>query len=251
MSFLFQDVEPFRTILADPPWKYDNFGQARHGAARAHYDLMTLEQLAAIPVTKWASDGAFLLLWATWPKLDEAMALVEHWGFTYITGFPWVKTTPSTGEIRCGIGFYVQSTSEFVLIARRGDVTREDDSPRVRGLLVGEDPVVFYAPIGKHSQKPITLHDWAEATFPGPRLELFARRERPDWTCWGLELGWRLSASGVERCEPLTHSADPNGAPRCGAEGRVAQGRDGMVTCVPCVGLLAEAPALGAVEGSP
>jgi N6-adenosine-specific RNA methylase IME4 len=242
VSFLFENVECFRTILADPPWTYSNFGQAKHGAARAHYELMTLDQLAEIPVAReWAADDAFLLLWATWPKLDEAMALIARWGFRYVTGFPWVKTTPSSGEIRCGIGFYVQSASEFVLVARRGDLAREEDSPRVRGLLTGSDPVTFYAPIGKHSEKPVTLHEWAEATFPGPRLELFARRERPGWTTWGLDLGWRLGPLGVERCAPLVHSAGEDSKPRCGSGGPVAKGRDGMVTCVPCLGLLADA----------
>jgi site-specific DNA-methyltransferase (adenine-specific) len=211
MSFLFPDTECFRVIHADPPWAYDNFGQAKHGAARSAYgdasELMTLDDLAAIPVHKWAGDDAVLVLWATWPKLDEALALIELWGFGYVTGFPWVKTVPSSGEVRCGIGFWTQSTSEIVLIARTGALTRKEAAPRVRGLLVGEE-AVFYAPLPKHtdqdgeesthSAKPIEVHEWIEKTIPGPYLELFARRPREGWTTWGHELGQHLSAKGVE-----------------------------------------------------
>ena len=201
-SQLFADAECFRTLVVDPPWRYDNFGQAKHGAASAHYETMDLEALAAIPVRRWAAEDAVLLLWATFPKLEEALELIDRWGFLYVTGWPWVKTTPSSGEIRCGIGFWVQSAAELVLLARAGDLPRKDGAPHERGLLVGEERT-FYAPIGKHSEKPLGLHEWAEQTLPGPRLELFARAERADWTCWGLDLGWWLSERGVERVAPL------------------------------------------------
>lgn len=202
MSFLFPNTECFRTIISDCPWAYDNFGQAKHGAARAHYPTMTLEELAAIPVKRWAADDAVLLLWGTWPKLDEAQELVRLWGSSYVTGFPWVKTTPSSGEIRCGIGFWFQSASEPVLLGRWGSLPRSEGAPRVRGLLVGEE-MQFYAPTREHSSKPVEIHEYVEQTLPGPYLELFAREERPGWTCWGNELGFELGPWGVRECVPF------------------------------------------------
>jgi N6-adenosine-specific RNA methylase IME4 len=41
----------------------------------------------------------------------------------------------------------------------------------------------------EHSRKPEGIYDVIEACSPGPRLELFARSERPGWTQWGDELG--------------------------------------------------------------
>lgn len=219
---MFQDAECFRAILADPPWAYDNFGQAKHGAARSAYgdasELMTLDELAAIPVGRWAGEDAMLFLWTTWPKLDEGLALLERWGFGYVTGFPWVKTTPSSGEIRCGIGFWTQSASEIVLVARTGALTRKEAAPRVRGLLVGEE-AVFYAPLAKHesadgettvhSAKPLAIHEWIEKTVPGPYLELFARRRRAGWTTWGHELGTHLSAAGATPWAKAEAEASP------------------------------------------
>lgn len=37
---------------------------------------------------------------------------------------------------------------------------------------------------------------WLESAL-GPHLELFARSERAGWTCYGLDLGWRLGPDGV------------------------------------------------------
>ena len=37
----------------------------------------------------------------------------------------------------------------------------------------------------EHSSKPDEQYAIIEACCPGPRLELFARGERPGWTVWG------------------------------------------------------------------
>lgn len=197
----------FRVILADPPWRYANFSAAAHGAAAAHYDGMTEEAMAAIPVASWAAPDAAIFMWATWPKLDEAMRLISAWGFDYVTAVPWVKTLPAQRAIYRGIGFWAMAAAEVLLIARRGDPGRQKVDP-VIGLLEGE-PRVFYAPRTRHSAKPLEVHEWIEGMFPGgPFLELFARQERPGWTTYGNELGFRLSAAGVEPCERPVRERD-------------------------------------------
>ena len=39
-----------------------------------------------------------------------------------------------------------------------------------------------------HSEKPIEIYEWIEPVSPKPRLELFARRKRIGWYCWGNEI---------------------------------------------------------------
>jgi N6-adenosine-specific RNA methylase IME4 len=193
-----------QVILADPPWKYGNFRKSVNGAAVAHYGTMSVEDICAIPVAKWCAPDAFLVLWGTWPQVPEALRVMEAWGFEHITGFPWIKTSPSSQEIYTGIGFWFQSASEYVLIGRRGNARRLPNTEKVyyRGLLVGEESQ-FYAPRTKHSQKPVEIHEWAEKVLPGgPRLELFARRECPGWLTWGLELGVLLTPEGIKRPTP-------------------------------------------------
>jgi N6-adenosine-specific RNA methylase IME4 len=187
-------VVTFAVIIADPPWSYRVGGI--QGDVDAQYETMALAEIAALPVQRWAAGDAVLALWTTWPKLDEAMALIAAWGFTYVTGIPWLKTVAAT--IQRGVGFWTQSASEILLIGRRGDAKRRSPEAVPLGLLAGEDRQ-FYAPNGrKHSRKPAGIHEWLAAMFDGPYLELFARRPHAGWTTWGRELGFQLSPAGVE-----------------------------------------------------
>jgi N6-adenosine-specific RNA methylase IME4 len=160
---------------------------------------MTYEKIAQIPVDDWAAKDAILLLWGTWPKADQAHDTMRAWGFSHVTGFPWVKVSPSTGNIKRGVGFWTMGTSEFVLIGRRGKPKAERLKPNVLGLLCGDDRA-FYGPRardGGHSNKPYLLHDYAEDKLVGPYLELFAREGRAGWTCWGHHLGQHVYEEGV------------------------------------------------------
>jgi len=130
-----------------------------------------------MPVKDIAKTDSVLLLWGTWPKLPDALQVMAAWGFEYVTGFPWVKLTPSGEGIHYGIGFWVRGCSEFVFIGRRGNVS----PPRLEGILG------LIAPNLHHSRKPDDVHDIAE-TLPGPYLELFARRSRLGWTSFGNDI---------------------------------------------------------------
>lgn len=189
----------FKAIIADPPWSYRSFSDARNGAVKAHYDTMELKDLAKLPVGDMAEKDCALFMWATWPKLKEAIELIEAWDFTLVSGMPWVKVTPSSGAVRRGIGFLVQSASECLLYARRGTVRKKSKACPQIGLLTDEAPVVFYAPVTKHSKKPEEIQEFVERQFFGPHLELFATRSRAGWTTLGLSCGWRLTPTGPER----------------------------------------------------
>jgi N6-adenosine-specific RNA methylase IME4 len=145
---------------------------------------MTTEDICAMPVSSVAHADAVLLLWATWPCLPDAMAVIHAWGFEYVTGMPWIKLAKCEQDLwgewnmrpQYGTGFWVRGCSEPILICRRGNV-----KPPTNGF------VGLIAPNVRHSRKPDNVHEYAEA-LPGPRLELFARRARPGWTVWGNEV---------------------------------------------------------------
>jgi len=184
----------YKVIIADPPWRYANFKAAANGAPQ--YKTLSYKEIRDIPIQNWADNNCLLLLWTTWPLLQEGVSLVKEWGFSYITGWPWVKTLPNSADISTGVGFWAQSASEILLIARKGKISPPKVSKQL-GLMFN-DPKVFYAPASrKHSKKPEELQDWVEANFDGPYLELFATRKRGNWECWGLDLGYELTAEGV------------------------------------------------------
>lgn len=174
----------FRTILADPPWQYDNYHAAVNGAACSHYSCMTDKMLERLPVACIAEENAALLLWCTWPKLEAGIRLVNAWGFRYVSGFPWIKMQ-APGVERRGIGFHSLGASEFVLIGIRGSGM----TPAVEDRQIG----VIFSPIGAHSAKPDEQYRFAEA-YGGPFLEMFARPDggldepSEHWTRIGNEM---------------------------------------------------------------
>jgi N6-adenosine-specific RNA methylase IME4 len=175
----------YRVIVADPPWRAAEQFSKTAGRARKHYPAMTNAELCALPVRDLAEDDAILLLWVTWPQVKAAFNVISAWGFEYVTGFPWVKLCDDPfvdmfGNLIAhpvyGTGQWVRGCSEPIFICKRGTIPRP--STNFLGLL------------GKrmeHSRKPDTLYEYAEA-FPGPYLEMFARRTRLGWDVWGNEV---------------------------------------------------------------
>lgn len=130
-------------IYADPPWSYDD--KRCHGSAANHYDTMTVSDICALPVADLAADDCILFLWATYPKLKEALQVIEAWGFKYRTiGFQWVKQNKSGDGYFFGLGWWTRGNTEPCLIATKGKPHRASTS--VRQLV--------FSPVRDHSQKP-------------------------------------------------------------------------------------------------
>lgn len=191
-------------FIADPPWLYQNWSDTSRGAYAAHHKGMQYEDMASLrPLVDGVAqdEPACLLMWGTWPKGDQAHDLLRAWGFTHKTGFPWIKTSPNTGRIRRGVGFWAMSTSEFVIVGVRGDFKRTKVDPNVMGLLCGSERQ-FFDRIQGHSRKPYGLYEWVEEFAPTARkVELFATEDREGWECYGHRTGWHLTPDGFVSVE--------------------------------------------------
>lgn len=176
----FGDIPMFghRVILADPPWRFENWSEAGEGRnPNQHYDCMSIADIKALPVGHLAARDCVLFCWVIDPLLPEALDVIRHWGFTYVTvGFTWAKQNRSGEGWFMGTGYYTRANPEVCLIARMG----APGLPKSRGVrqLVVE-------PVRAHSRKPDRIHADIEAMFDGPYLELFARAPRAGWTVWG------------------------------------------------------------------
>jgi len=163
----------FPVIYADPPWRYD-FAPTDSRKIENAYPTMDLEDIKALPVDGVCHDDAVLFLWATSPKLPEAFAVMEAWGFTYRTCMVWVKD-------KIGMGYYARQKHELLLIGARGNLPVPEPGNR--------PPSVIEAPRGEHSKKPDETYGIIEAMYPEyTRLELFARRTREGWASWGNQV---------------------------------------------------------------
>lgn len=140
------------------------------GRARPDYATMPYDMLLALPVSDKADTDCHLYLWITNRSLPKGFALLEAWGFRYITCLTWVKNS-------FGLGNYFRGQSEQVLFGVKGSqpLKRKDAG------------TVFHAPRGSqgHSSKPVEFYAFVESCSPGPYLEMFSRTARADWTTWG------------------------------------------------------------------
>jgi N6-adenosine-specific RNA methylase IME4 len=164
----------YRTIVADPPWRMARCGgySWRAGLLSGErialdYPTMTNGQIAALPVADMADPAeSHLFVWTTHRHLEATFGIVRAWGFAYVCTLTWCKPPHGWGP-----GGAFQSTTEFVLYARRGRSSVESQIDRQW----------WTWPRGEHSAKPDAFLDLVESRFPAPRVELFSRRARLGW----------------------------------------------------------------------
>jgi N6-adenosine-specific RNA methylase IME4 len=170
----------FATILADPPWRFQNStGKVAPEHKRLNrYPTMTLDDICALPVEGVAADTAHLYLWVPNALLPDGLRVMEEWGFTYKSNLIWHKVRKDGGSDGRGVGFYFRNVTEVILFGVRGK--------NARTLPPGRSQVnMIETRKREHSRKPDEQYGLIEACSPGPYLEMFARGERKGWAVWG------------------------------------------------------------------
>lgn len=190
-------AEPFTVAIIDPAWPYTVApgkkdgtyvsqgetplsGFVQGGKCDAGYKrTISISGLASLPVGGLV--GGYVFLWTTMPFLPAALLVMEEWGFEYITGMCWGKYNISRAIKNGGnggyggVGFWFLGNHELCLLGKKKGM------PSIR---TGESSL-FLAEKTRHSIKPDNIHAIVERYIPGPYLELFCRRDRPQWTVLG------------------------------------------------------------------
>lgn len=172
--------DKFSTILADPPWRFENRTgkMAPEHKRLSRYGTMTLDAICLLPVASIAADTAHLYLWVPNALLPEGLAVLNAWGFTYKTNLVWHKVRKDGGPDGRGVGFYFRNTTELLLFGVRGK--------NARTLAPGRSQVNIIRTMKReHSRKPDEIYELIERCSNGPYLEMFARGARPGWRVWG------------------------------------------------------------------
>lgn len=161
----------YQTLVVDPPWPMEKIERdARPAQVGFDYPAMTEDELAAFPIPDWAEVDAHLYLWTTHKHLPMALRLATAWGFRYECLLTWVKN----------VGFTPYSwmrSTEHVLFCRRGNLE----------LLQLGLRLDFNAKVVGHSVKPDAFYELVERASPGPRIDVFARKQRQGWDIYGNE----------------------------------------------------------------
>lgn len=167
------DIGRFPVIYCDPPWEYEH-SVSRSREVDNHYPTMTTEKICELRIKDICQDDAVLFLWATSPKLTEALKVMWSWGFEYRTCAVWDK------EI-IGMGYYFRQQHELLLVGSKGDLPTP--------LPINRPPSVIRSRRIRHSEKPKEVYEIIEAMYPDlGKVEIFARAMRAGWKSWGNEI---------------------------------------------------------------
>lgn len=170
----------FGTILADPPWRFQNktgkVAPEHHRLSR--YGTLSFDEIEALPVAELAAPISHLYLWCPNALLPQGLSVLKAWGFAYKSNIVWHKIRRDGGSDGRGVGFYFRNVTELVLFGVRGKNARTRSA--------GRSQVNYLATRKReHSRKPDEIYPIIEACSSGPYLELFARGIRPNWIVWG------------------------------------------------------------------
>ena len=170
----------FGTILADPPWQFQNRTgkMAPEHRRLSRYGTLKLDDIRSLPVAEIAAERAHLYLWVPNALLPEGLAVMAAWGFIYKSNIVWHKIRRDGGPDGRGVGFYFRNTTELVLFGVRGKDARTLEAGRRQVNIIKTMK-------REHSRKPDELYSIIENCSWGPFLELFARGPRDGWTAWG------------------------------------------------------------------
>lgn len=183
-----------RCVVIDPPWKFNDKLPGKKRGAEKHYKTQTVEEMGKT-ITSWrlshtSIPTAFNILWRVASMQREALELVDRLSLVVKSEIVWVKTPKRTGvqasslpepRLHFGMGRYVRNCHEVALIC----TPKGSRTPRV---LNHSTRSVFFAPVGEHSEKPQEFYDLVSNLFPGPYLDLYARKSRPGWIALGNEV---------------------------------------------------------------
>jgi len=174
-----------RVLVADPPWQHRDKLPGKRGAAHK-YKTLPLQEICTFDLPPLADD-CWLFLWRLSSMPLEGLSVVKAWGFEPYSEIVWRKMRKDGNAPRMGMGRSVRNCHEVAIIARRGRPKRL----RADLLSVFDAPLPINPQTGRfwHSAKPERFREIVESFAPGPYVELFARTDRHDWSCFGDQLG--------------------------------------------------------------
>src|ERR1700730_6057762 len=152
----------FATVLADPPWQFQNrTGKVAPEHRRLlRYPTMELQEIIDLPVGTFAAARSHLYLWVPNALLMEGLRVMKAWGFTYKSNIVWLKIRKDGGPDGRGVGFYFRNVTELVLFGTRGHLRTAEAGRRMVNVIATMKQ--------RHSQKPDELYDMIEHCSPAP-----------------------------------------------------------------------------------
>lgn len=160
----------FKTIVIDPPWPTTFYGNGS-----APYRTMPITQIALLPIRQLADKDCNVFLWTPNNFMEDAFGLLRLWCIKYKITITWCKMD--------GLGRPPYSATEHCLMASYGQPPRPHQK--------GEAKILNHFTTRRalrHSEKPDYFYSIVESISQSPGLDMFSRKKREGWTCWGDEV---------------------------------------------------------------
>ena len=162
----------YQVVYADPPWRYEH-SISNSRKIENQYPTMELENIKKLEIP--SDENCVLFLWATAPKLTEALEVMQSWGFIYRTCLVWDKE-----EI--GMGYWFRNQHELLLVGIKGNISPPEPKKRISSI--------FRKRGTGHSIKPYKIRDLIKEWYLSKeKIELFSRENYEGWDSWGNEEG--------------------------------------------------------------
>lgn len=196
--------------------------------AEANYSVMSISDIQQLPVKDLTDpEGTLLALWVPSSLLQEGLDTMKAWGFFHKQTYIWVKIKKDPLQnirkvfldiFKVFDPFKEKMTSKKFLESMKKSIISISSYDRLGEMLafgmgrlfrqtheiclIGINNTKIYkhlknksqrsvslAPNLRHSAKPEDLQDSLDEMFvEGNKLELFARRVKPNWICLGNEV---------------------------------------------------------------
>lgn len=181
----------WKTVLADPPWRFTNrTGKVAPEHRRLdRYSTLDVDAICALPVSSVIARDSHLYLWVPNALLPDGLRVMEAWGYRYVSNVIWAKRRKDGGPDGRGVGFYFRNVTEIILFGVRGSMRT---LPHARSQVN-----MIETRKREHSRKPDEQYSFIEACSPGPYLEMFGRHPQRGWTAWGDEAAEDVTPRGI------------------------------------------------------
>lgn len=170
------EIGKYATVVIDPPWPLSPLGWAekrKNGYAESlSYSLMSVDDIAAMPVSDVLDADAFVFVWTVNRHLSDTFGLLDAWNVRYAFTMTWVKN----GGIQLPNG--PAFNSEWIVAGKKGKPQFSD----VKAFNAAN----IWKRAG-NSVKPEGFYDLLRRVTPGPRLDIFGRRRIAGFDSWGNE----------------------------------------------------------------
>tara|TARA_Y100001938_G_C8081812_1_gene429617 strand:+ start:1791 stop:2324 length:534 start_codon:yes stop_codon:yes gene_type:complete len=169
----------YNTIVLDPPWNITMGAvptkRRPNTKTKLDYPTMSMDEIKSIPMEQIANIGCHVYCWTTNKFLRETFNVLESWNVNYHLTLVWTKHNGMTPNFAykfatefCLLGFYKKPMQKFLRCGKLNWINT--NAPK------------------KHSTKPKEFFDLVDEMSPGPKLEMFAREKRDNWSVWGNEV---------------------------------------------------------------